>query len=80
MSVSDLEERPWFVFKLPEAVSYVPGRTEEEARAVMRKNSYDKAPVDAWPCIGSCFTSREALARTLLLPRVVVRPTYGGDR
>lgn len=66
MSTADLDERPWFVFQLPSAVSYAPGATEADARAVIRKNSYDRAPVDSWPCIGSRFTSRELLKKELL--------------
>jgi hypothetical protein len=77
MSSTALIERAWFVFRLPEATSYAPGDTEDEARAVVRRNSYDKAPVDSWPCIGSRFCSREALTRSLLRPRV---PPIGGAK
>lgn len=66
MSLADLDERPWFVFQLPGGVSYAPGATEEDARKVIVRNSYDKAPVHAWPCIGSRFTSRELLAKELV--------------
>lgn len=68
--MDDLTERPWFAFQLPGGVSYAPGATEERARNVVRKNSYENAPVDSWPCVGSRFCSREALTRSLLRPRV----------
>lgn len=69
MSLWDLEERTWWVFKLPEATSYVPANSEAEARAKMRKNSYEKAPVHTWPLIGTRFTSRQVLTASLLRHR-----------
>lgn len=56
---------PWFVFALPHAVAYVPAATEAAARALLRRDAYKGAPVDAWPCVGSRFTTREALAAEL---------------
>jgi hypothetical protein len=67
--VNDQTERPWFCFQLPDAISFAPGATEDDARDVMRKNSYAGAPVDSWPCLGSRFCSREALTRSLMRPR-----------
>jgi hypothetical protein len=66
----DVDDRPWFVFRLSDiATAYVPADSEEQARANMRRNSYDVAPVDAWPLIGTRFCSRQALTASLLRKR-----------
>ena len=62
----DLDERAWWTFRMPAAVVHVPAADEGEARAKLRATCYQDAPVDAWPLIGSRFTSREALALSLL--------------
>lgn len=66
MSSDDLDDRAWFVFRLPEATRYVPAGTEAQARSQMRVNSYENAPIDTWPLIGTRFCSREALTHELL--------------
>lgn len=72
MSEADLIERPWFVFSLSaSATAYVPAPTEEQARRQMIASSYKDAPVHEWPCIGSRFTSRESLSRSLLRKRLI---------
>jgi hypothetical protein len=80
--MDDLEERPWFVFAKPLAMVYVPAATEEEARRKLVANCYDDAPVDDWPCVGSRFTSRQALAESLLRARDPSKGTLanGGGR
>lgn len=58
------------MFRLSDAATaYVPAETEEQARAIMRRNSYPGAPVDAWPLIGTRFCSRQALTASLLRKR-----------
>lgn len=64
--MSDLDERTWWVFRLPQSTCYVPAGSEEAARAVLRKTSYQGAPVDVWPLISTRVTSREALVKSLL--------------
>lgn len=64
--MSDLDERAWWVFQLPGSIAYVPAGSEEAARAVLRKTSYQGAPVDSWPLISTRVTSREALVKSLL--------------
>ena len=65
----DLDERPWWIFQMPEAVTHVPAESEAAARAVMQKSSYPKAPVHEWPLIGTRFCSRQALTASLLRRR-----------
>lgn len=67
--LSDLKERTWWIFKLPNATSYVPASNEEDARRKMAQHSYVGAPVHAWPLIGTRVCSREALTRSLLRKR-----------
>lgn len=74
--MSDLDEQPWFVFRLPEATAYVPASSEERARRQLVASSYKSAPVASWPCIGSRYASRQALVRALLRPRA---PAHQGS-
>lgn len=58
----------WWVFQLPSGVlSHVPAETETEARKVLRRHSYDKAPVDSWPCIGTKEATREGVHEAMLM-------------
>lgn len=59
--MSDLDERAWWVFRLPESTAYVPASTELRARSVLAIHCYKDAPVDSWPLIGTRATSRDAL-------------------
>lgn len=65
----DLDERAWWVFKMPESTAYVPAASEEAAREVLSKNCYPKAPVHEWPLISTRVCSRQALTAALLRPR-----------
>ncbi len=67
--MSDLDERAWWVFRMPEATVYVPAQTEAKARNALASNSYKGAPVDSWPLKWTRICSRQALARELLTPR-----------
>lgn len=60
------QERGWWLFQMPEGVAYVPGESEAEARANHRRHCYPGAPVDAWPLLGTRWTTRDALAAELL--------------
>lgn len=60
--MSDYDDRAWWVFDVPlGAVAYVPANTEDDARRLLARHSYPNAPVHAWPCVGSRWTSRAAL-------------------
>lgn len=61
--MTDTDERAWFVFQLPEAVVYVPASSEADARAALRETVCREARnlVDAWPLVGTRWTSRERL-------------------
>lgn len=65
-AVSDLDERPWWVFETPGSTVYVPAETEARARTALAASCYPNAPVDAWPLIGTRVTSRQALAASLV--------------
>jgi hypothetical protein len=60
--------RRWFVFELPAAgaLSYVPASTEDAARAILKRTSYDKAPIESWPLLGACGATRAELAASIL--------------
>lgn len=61
--ISDLDERAWWIFQLPEAVTAVPANTEADARETLVKYCYPNAPVHEWPLIGTRWTSRAAFGR-----------------
>lgn len=63
---TDLDERAWWVFRLPNATAHVPAASEPEARAVLRRTAYEKAPVESWPLVATRVCSRQALTRSLL--------------
>lgn len=64
--MTDLDERTWWVFRMPESTVSVPAPTEQRARSALAANSYRNAPVDSWPLIATRVTSRQALARQAL--------------
>ena len=71
--MNDLDERPWWVFQMPEAVAYVPASSEAQARATLAATcypatkKYPAAPVHEWTLIRTRVTSRQALTRDLLM-------------
>ena len=68
--MNDIDERPWFVFRLSdEATAYVPAETEEQARDIMRRTSYPGAPIDSWPLVATRFCSRNALRASIMRKR-----------
>jgi hypothetical protein len=72
--VSDLDERAWWVFRLPEAVAYVPAGSEEQARAVLASTCYPAtkrypaAPVHEWPLTRTRVCSSAALTKGVAKP------------
>jgi hypothetical protein len=62
-----MNERAWWSFRIvtgagaPGSIAHVPAETELQARTVLERNQYEGAPVDAYPCLGSRFTTRERL-------------------
>lgn len=75
----DLEEREWWVFQLPAATSYVPARSEAEARDSLRRTAYEKAPIETWPLVATRVCSRQALTRSLLASRSSKGTGTSGD-
>ena len=62
--------RLWWVFRLPSgALSHVPSDSEEEARKVLRRNSYEKAPIEEWPCLGTKEATREEVYNTPMMKK-----------
>lgn len=64
--------RRWYVYELPAAgaLVYVPASTEPAARAILKRTSYDNAPIESWPLLGACVNTRAELARSLLAPNL----------
>lgn len=58
--------RYWWAFALPESIAWVPAFSEAGAREVLTRNSYQGAPVYAWPLVATRVTTRAALAATNL--------------
>lgn len=69
---SNAERRTWVVFDLPasgvvrRSTAYVPADDVEQARALLRRDSYDGAPVEEWPVLGFVFVSRDVLSAALV--------------
>ena len=63
---ADLEIRPWWTFRLPEAVIHVPASSEDDARALM--SSFFCRERQAWaafaPLVSTRVTSRREIARS----------------
>lgn len=54
--------RTWWAIQTPHAVAWVPGETLEAARASLRANTFDGAPVNDWPSVGCAQITRQVLA------------------
>lgn len=65
--IDDQTERAWWLFTLPTGCpSWAPGNTAEDALEVIRRNSYDKMPIDMTACVRSRWASRDAITSSLL--------------
>lgn len=71
-----MDEKTWWVFRMPECTVYVPARSELDARAALLRDCYKGAPVHTWPLISTRVCSRQALTASLMRSRP---PTSSGS-
>lgn len=72
----DAEYRWWFVFQLPEALSFVPAKDPSDARERIRRSSYPGAPIEKWPIVRAVWTCRNMLSPKLLAGDTLSSPGF----